>query len=122
MYIGLKYSHILLVTISIVLFQYRFLLKRLKKPLWKPLKIIPHLNDTLLLITGISLTFLAGFNPLVHSWLLAKIIALFLYIGFGMLALKANGFVSIVSYISATLTIVFMVSTALNKTPFIFGT
>lgn len=122
MYTGLKYFHITFVVISIVLFQYRFLLKILNKPLAKPLKIIPHINDTILLITGISLAVIAGFNPFNHNWLLAKIIALLLYIGFGMLALKTTGLKSIVSYLAATLTIVFMVFTAINKTPFLFGT
>ena len=121
MYLGLKYFHIVLVTISVTLFQYRFLLKGLNKSLSKPLKIIPHSNDTLLLLTGISLAAMAGFNPLVHTWLLAKIIALLFYIGFGMVALKSSGIKSVLSYILATLAVVFMVLTALNKVPFIVG-
>ena len=117
MYLELKYSHIILVTISISLFQYRFLLKTLNKPLSKLLKILPHLNDTLLFITGISLAFIAGFNPLIHAWLLAKLTALLLYIGFGIVALKSRGLRCIISYIIATLMVVFMVLAALNKSP-----
>ncbi len=121
MYLGLKYFHLVLVTISVTLFQYRFLLKIFNKFLSKSLKIIPHFNDTFLLLTGISLAAIAGFNPLIHTWLLAKIIALLLYIIFGMVALKSSGVKSVLSYILATLTVVFMVLTALNKVPFIVG-
>lgn len=47
-------------------------------------KIVPHINDTLLLITGITLAFNIQQYPLVHGWLTAKIIALLAYIGLGM--------------------------------------
>lgn len=121
MYAGLKHSHMLFITISILLFEYRYFLKVLKKPVGKPLKIIPHINDTLLLVTGISLAFIAGFNPMQEIWLSSKIVALILYIGFGMMALKSNGSKSIVGYILATVTFIFMVFTAISKTPFFIG-
>ena len=121
MYAGLKHSHMLFITISIVLFQLRFILKSFNKPIAKPLKIIPHINDTLLLITGIALAYQGNINPMEHNWLLAKIIALFLYIGFGTLALKSDGIKSKSSYVIATLLFTFMVLTALKKQPFLFG-
>ncbi len=121
MYAGLKHSHMLFITVSIVLFQLRFFLKNLKKPIAKPLKVIPHINDTLLLITGIALAYQASINPMEHNWLLAKIIALVLYIGFGIVALKSSGIKSKLSYIIATLLFVFMVLTALKKHPFLFA-
>ena len=121
MYIAFKHSHMLFVVISILLFEYRFLLKIIKKPIGKVLSIVPHINDTLLLATGISLAFIADFNPFDHSWLFVKIVALFFYIGFGMIALKANGTKSIIGYVLATTTIVFMLFTAINKTPLFFN-
>jgi uncharacterized membrane protein SirB2 len=121
MYAGLKHSHMLFITISIVLFQLRFALKSFNKPIAKPLKIIPHINDTLLLITGITMAYQASINPMEHSWLLAKIIALVLYIGLGTVALKSSGIKSKLSYIIATLLFVFMVLTALKKQPILFG-
>ena len=121
MYAGLKHSHMLFIAISIVLFEFRFFMKVFKKPLGRTLKIIPHINDTLLLVTGISLAYLAGFNPLQEVWLGSKIIALFLYIGFGMMALKANGSKSMIGYILATATFIFMVFTAITKTPLFIG-
>ncbi len=121
MYAGLKHSHMLFITISIVLFQLRFFLKSFNKPIAKPLKIIPHVNDTLLLVTGITMAYQANINPMVHNWLLAKIVALVLYIAFGAIALKSSGIKSKLSYIVATVLFVFMVLTALKKQPFLFG-
>lgn len=121
MYAGIKHSHMLFITISIVLFQLRFLLKKLNKPIAKPLKIIPHINDTLLLVTGVSLAYQASINPMENNWLMAKIIALILYIGFGTFAIKSRGVKSNTGYVLATLLFLFMIMTALKKQPFIFG-
>ncbi|MFK8011972.1 MAG: SirB2 family protein [Marinicellaceae bacterium] len=121
MYLAFKHSHMLFVVISILLFEFRFLLKVLKKPMGKALKIIPHINDTFLLVTGVSLAFILNLNPGDHTWLLAKIVALFVYIGFGMIALKANGSKSIIAFLIANLTIVFMLFTAVKKTPLFFS-
>lgn len=51
-------------------------------------RIVPHVNDTLLLVAAISMLFVAGMNPLDQPWLLAKIIGLLAYIGLGTVALK----------------------------------
>lgn len=122
MYIGLKYFHIVFVSLSIVLFQYRYFLKTINRPVTKPLRVIPHINDTLLLISGVSMAFIAGFNPMAHPWLLAKLVALLLYIIFGMLAFKTFGRKSLLAYLLATLTFVFLVFTAIYKVPFLIGT
>lgn len=121
MYTIIKHSHLLFVVISILLFEYRFLLKMIKKPVGKVLSIVPHVNDTLLLATGITLAIITGFNPLDHAWLATKIITLFFYIGFGMLALKANGTKSIIGYVLATTAIVYMLFTAITKSPLFFS-
>ena len=93
----------------------------INKPIGKFLSVVPHINDTLLFITGISLAFISGFNPLAHTWLAVKLIALVFYIGFGMIALKSSGAKSIVGYVLATIAIVFMVFTALTKNPLFFN-
>lgn len=121
MYSVIKYFHILFVCVSFLLFQYRFLLKVYNKPIKKPLLVIPHINDTLLLISAITLAVIAGFNPINQAWLMAKIIALFLYVAFGMVAFKSPGLKGEISYVLATITFIFLVFTAINKTPFLFG-
>ena len=49
---------------------------------------LPHIIDTVLLTAAITLAIMVSLNPLEHDWLLAKIIALPIYIGLGMVALK----------------------------------
>ncbi len=54
----------------------------------KWVKIAPHIVDSLLLLSGITLAINLTVNPLEHAWLMSKIIALLVYIGLGMIALR----------------------------------
>ncbi len=51
-------------------------------------RVVPHINDTLLLIAAIAMLVVGGLNPIDHPWILAKIIGLLAYIGLGTVALK----------------------------------
>jgi uncharacterized membrane protein SirB2 len=51
-------------------------------------KIAPHLIDSVLLVSAITLAVMLGISPLTSNWLAAKIIALLLYIVLGYFALK----------------------------------
>lgn len=51
-------------------------------------KIAPHIIDTVLLSSAITLAVMLGISPLTSNWLAAKIIALLLYIVLGSFALK----------------------------------
>lgn len=90
LYPVLKHLHMLFAMISLVGFLGRTGLKFAASPLLekKPLKILPHVNDTLLLVCGIALAVIAGFNPFTQLWLLAKIGLLLAYIGCGLFVLK----------------------------------
>lgn len=54
----------------------------------RPVKVLPHVIDTLLLASAIGLLFAYGWNPLDHAWLSAKIGLLLVYIALGLAALK----------------------------------
>lgn len=54
----------------------------------KWVKIIPHINDTVLLVSAIILAISIQQYPFSESWLTAKFTALLLYIILGMFALK----------------------------------
>ena len=54
----------------------------------KWVKIVPHINDTILLVAAIFLAVSIAQYPFVHTWLSAKFIALILYIVFGVFALR----------------------------------
>lgn len=78
---------------------------------------VPHINDTLLLVSAITLAVLLQANPLVHTWLMAKIIALLVYIGLGMVALnpRRSGVVGLCSGVAALIVFGYIVSVALSK-------
>ena len=51
-------------------------------------RIVPHLNDTLLLGSAIALALWSRQYPGANAWLTAKVVALLVYIALGMFALK----------------------------------
>ena len=51
-------------------------------------KTLPHIVDSVLLLSALWLAWALRLNPVEAPWLLAKIIGLLAYIGIGMVALK----------------------------------
>lgn len=90
LYPALKHLHMLFATVSLLGFLARSALRFAGSPLLarKAVRILPHVNDTLLLACGIALAAIAGYNPFTQYWLLAKIGLLVAYIGCGVLVLK----------------------------------
>jgi len=82
-------------------------------------KVLPHVIDTLLLGSAISLLMVLHLSPLVHLWLGAKIIALLLYIGLGMAALRFGRTkkIKISAWLLALLMGGYIVSVAYSKSP-----
>ncbi len=89
-YTALLSLHRLTVVISIVLFVLRGVWRMMDSPMnrKKWVKIVPHVNDTLLLAAAIGMLVVAGLNPLDHGWIMAKIIGLVAYIVLGTIAIK----------------------------------
>lgn len=48
----------------------------------------PHIVDTALLISAVTLAIQLSISPLSNTWLMSKIVALLLYIALGTIALK----------------------------------
>lgn len=119
-YTAFKHSHLLFVVITLVLFNFRFFWKQLapQKPLHKIFRIIPHINDTLLLLTGALMAYTVKFIPFVNAnWLGVKLILLILYICFGLIALKATARSqqAIIGYILTMLSVIIMICLAVIK-------
>ena len=116
----IKLIHMSTAFISISLFMLRgfWVFRELPMMTKKWVKILPHVNDTVLLITAIFLTMGINQYPFTHDWLTAKFIALFFYIGFGMFALKRakNKKNKVVFFILALLTFSYIVGVALTRT------
>lgn len=49
---------------------------------------LPHVVDTLLLLTGLTMAVGLTISPVAHPWLAAKLIAVVLYVVIGSVALK----------------------------------
>lgn len=94
MYLALKTFHIATVMLSIGLFFLRFaLLCRQSAQRDSPiLKVAPHINDTLLLISGMALIGVTGFLPFTPAapWLSVKLGSIVAYILCGAFALKVT--------------------------------
>ncbi len=91
-YLFVKYSHQIFVTITILVFNIRFFLlwRHPDKPLAGIWKALPHLNDTMLLFTGLWLMKITHFSPFNAPWLGSKILLLLVYIGLGMVMMRAR--------------------------------
>ena len=86
----LKHAHITFAVISFIGFSLRGYWMVMESALLqtKAAKILPHLNDTLLLGTAIALVVMTRQYPIVLGWVTLKILLLILYIVFGTFALK----------------------------------
>ena len=86
----IKAIHVSTVVLTLILFLVRggWYYFRADKVMPGPLRYLPHLNDTVLTVTGIWMAVLYSISPLDQSWFLVKIVALFAYIGLGMYAFK----------------------------------
>ena len=91
-YLFVKYSHQIFVTITILVFNIRFFLLwwHPDKPLAGIWKALPHLNDTMLLFTGLWLMKITHFSPFNAPWLGSKILLLLVYIGLGMVMMRSR--------------------------------
>lgn len=117
----LKYIHLVSALISISLFVARGIWTVRNAPIMqrKWVKIVPHVNDTILLGSAIIMLFMIGQYPFIDSWLTAKVIALFVYIGLGMAALKfcRNRYCRLLTFAGALLTFFYIVSVARVRDP-----
>lgn len=90
LYLPIKTAHMSLAMLSLLGFAVRgwwaINCSALLQQRW--VKIAPHIIDTLLLTTAILLMIILGQHPGNQDWILAKLIALVFYIGFGTLAIK----------------------------------
>jgi uncharacterized membrane protein SirB2 len=115
----LKLTHVACVVISGSLFIYRFARLRIHpdQALPKALKVLPHINDTALLASAIGMLSLIGLNPFVTPWLLAKIVALLVYIGLGAICMRSlpGSGRQAVSFVAALSVIAYIVLVGLSK-------
>lgn len=82
-------------------------------------KIVPHVNDTLLLAAAVGLALVQQQYPFVHAWVTAKLVGLLGYIGFGMFALRRGRSKALRAgfWLAAVACFGYIVSVALTRQP-----
>ena len=80
-------------------------------------KISPQVVDTVLLVSAIALAVQMRFSPMAQPWLMAKIIALLVYIGVGLVALRFGGTkrIRLAAWLFGLLIFLYIVSVAMSK-------
>lgn len=120
----LKQLHLTTLAVTLALFVLRgaWMMAESSRLNARWVRIVPHLNDSLLLASGISLAVLTQQYPLVNSWLTAKFFALILYIVLGTLALKRGRTRNqrIAAWIATLLVFSYMVAVAVPRDPLPF--
>lgn len=117
----LKTVHVACVIVSIAGFVARYLLAVRGSPLLRRrlVRVLPHVNDTLLLAAAVGMLIVARWNVLEQAWLMAKITGLLAYIVFGTFALRRARTAAgrRAAFAAALLSFAFVVAVALSKNP-----
>ncbi|MDZ7737068.1 MAG: SirB2 family protein [Gammaproteobacteria bacterium] len=118
-YLLLKQIHVSTAVISVTLFVVRGIWMMAWPHLLtlKTVRVIPHIVDTVLLASALALTWWISQYPFVQGWLTAKILALFVYIILGSVALKRGGTkrVRIIAWLLALVTFAYIVAVAITR-------
>jgi uncharacterized membrane protein SirB2 len=124
-YLALKHLHITCVVLSGLGFCLRGWWMLRESPLrqHRLARVLPHMVDTLLLGSALTMAWLSGQYPFAQSWLTAKLGGLIAYILLGTMALKRGktrqsraGYFGL-----ALLTYAYIVSVALTRNPIPFA-
>ncbi len=86
----------------------------------KLVKILPHVIDTVLLVSAITLVIMSGQYPWVAPWVGAKIVGLVIYIGLGVVVMRTakTQQTRIVAFVLALVTAGYIFMVAGTKTIF----
>lgn len=121
LYVAVKHIHILCVVLSLTGFVVRGIWMLTGNALLRcrPVKILPHVVDTFLLLSALTLTVLLGQYPLSTGWLTAKVLGLCLYVVLGTIALKRGRTLRIraSAFAAAIIVFIWIVSVALTRNP-----
>jgi len=124
MYMMFKHLHLTFIAISVVLFVVRFVwrLRDSEKLNQRWVKIVPHVNDTLLLLSALMLMLQINQYPLQTPWLTDKLIGLFGYIFAGLVTLKARSrALQVTGFVVAIGWLLFLLHVAISKQALISG-
>lgn len=86
------------------------------------IKTVPHVVDTLLLVSAVALAFTIRQYPFADAWLTAKVAGVLLYIGLGLVVLKygRNKALRVSAWLAAQAVFAYIVLVALRHDPIPF--
>lgn len=123
-YYALKYLHMSCAALSGGLFLLRgcWMLFQPARLQQRWVRVAPHIIDTALLASAVTLAVLSGQYPLAQGWLSAKVLALLLYIVLGTVALKRGKTraVRAAAFAAALACFGYIVAVAISKQPLPF--
>lgn len=92
LFVWTKVVHVTCVTISITLFTARGVwVIATSRGLWSWLRVVPHMNDSILLASGLTMAVLIHQYPFYNSdWLTAKVVGLVVYITLGSMLFRGS--------------------------------
>lgn len=124
MYIAVKYIHVISVVLSVGGFVLRGILMMRESQLLRArwIRVVPHINDTVLLVAALALAGMSGQYPFVADWVTAKVFGVIAYIILGALALRgaSTQTLRIACWLASLAVFGWIVSVALSRQPWGF--
>jgi len=124
-YLALKHLHVTCVVLSGLGFCLRGWWMLHESPLGQHrlTRVVPHIVDSLLLGSALTMAWMSSQYPFVNGWLTAKFLGLLAYILLGMMALKRGRTRAIRArfLVLALLAYAYIVSVALTRNPLLVG-
>ena len=124
MYEVSKHIHLTTIVLSVVLLLLRYVLNVMQSPMLqkKWLKILPHIVDSFLLVSAVTLCVFLKQYPFVDAWVTEKLLALVMYIFMVTLALKLGKtpFIRGIGLVGALSWIAYAGMIAISKQPILF--
>jgi len=113
----IKILHLSFIFLSLISFIGRVTLLQLTPQYLqiKFIKIAPHIIDTLLLVSGITLVIQGDWYEKEFTWLIAKVVILLVYIGLGVVTMRKNGMVRWIAFIGALSCYAYIAMVAMTK-------
>lgn len=120
-YLTLKTIHVWAVALTYCLFVVRgvWMIRDSSVLHQRPVRVAPHLIDTVLLAAGVGMAVMIRQYPFVAGWLTAKVGALVVYIVLGTIALRRGRSkrVRIAAWLAAQAVFLYIVAVALTRNP-----
>lgn len=112
-----------LLSISLFLLRSYWLLKSPKMLTIKPIKVLPHIIDSILLTSAFIMIYINKIPLGIESpWITSKVVAVIFYILLGLYIFKfsKNNYQKYISLVMSVLIYIYIINTAITKNPIFF--